>query len=379
VRPDRDDGLGSAMRRALQDSGTDCPDVNVLAAYAERTLSATERRGVERHLSRCARCRETLILTSRAAATEKETATFLQEAKKGSSPLYWLAGAVAAGLAIALWIAQPGREAPTRAPDVASQIAQAERPAPPPRLEPAPVRPQQEAKDTAAPPATRERGARERNRAADATMKRSRDERKLEQSAGQPSVAERVVVAPPAAAAPTTAAPPPPPALPAPAPAAPPESTAQASARAKRAEKEAERQVFAGQDRRYGEARESVVVSWPPSTDRLAAMEAPPAIAWRVWTSGRVERSTDGGVTWSREPIEAPAARAISAPSRDVCWIVGEAGLILRYEAARGWTRLSPPLQAGFVAVQARDAMQATITAGDGRRFTTADGGQTWK
>jgi Putative zinc-finger len=367
VRPDRDDGLGRAMRRALQDSGTDCPDVNVLAAYAERTLSATERRGVEGHLSRCARCRETLILTSRAAATEKGTATFLEEAKKGGSPLYWLAGAVATGLAIALWIAQPDRDAPAPAPDAPSQVAQqVEGPAPPASLEPAPVRPQQEAKDPAAPPTTRERGARERNRAADATMKQSRDERKPE-SAGQPSVAERVV------------APPPPPALPAPAPAPPPESTAQASARAKPAEKAAERQVLAGQDRRYGEASENVVVSWPRSTDRLAAMDAPPAIAWRVWTSGRVERSTDGGVSWSREPIEAPAARAISAPSRDVCWIVGEAGLILRYETARGWARLSPPSQAGFVAVQARDAMQATITASDGRRFTTADGGQTWK
>ena len=93
-----------------------------------------------------------------------------------------------------------------------------------------------------------------------------------------------------------------------------------------------------------------------------------------------VERSADGGATWTREPgVDAPAARAILAPSRDVCWIVGDSGLILRFETGRGWTRLSPPAQIGFIAVEASDAVRATIAAADGRRFTTTDGGQTWK
>ncbi|MGH9330895.1 MAG: hypothetical protein ACRD09_10660, partial [Vicinamibacterales bacterium] len=65
--------------------------------------------------------------------------------------------------------------------------------------------------------------------------------------------------------------------------------------------------------------------------------------------------------------------------SRDVCWIVGDRGLILRYETERGWTRLPPPAQVEFVAVEASDALRATITASDGRWFTTSDGGLTWK
>jgi hypothetical protein len=379
VRPDRDDGLDRAMRRALQDSGTDCPDVNDLAAYAERTLSAPQRRGVEGHLSRCARCRETLLLM------EKGTAPVLQETKKGGGPLYWLVGAAAAGLATVLWIAQPDRKPPT-AGATAPQTAQKFEPAAPPTVP-------QEAPGSFAdkvvePPATKaipESTARERNRAADAVMKRSRDERKQEESARKPSEAERAAALPaPTAASPPSAAAPvpelPPAAAPAPAPA--PETMTQASARAKVAHKEAERQGIARQDRRMRSAPDNIVASSaPPATaDKSAAADASPAIAWRVWTSGKVERSTDGGATWSQEPaVDAPGARAIHAPSPDVCWIVGDGGLILRYERTRGWMRLSPPTQAGFVAVRAIDAMQATITTGDGRRFTTADGGTTWK
>lgn len=126
--------------------------------------------------------------------------------------------------------------------------------------------------------------------------------------------------------------------------------------------------------------REYPIASGPPADAHAQAASAIPAITWRVWASGIVERSADGGATWTREPgVDAPAARAIHAPSRDVCWIVGDRGLILRFETGRGWTRLSPPAQVGFTAVEAADALRATITAADGRRFTTIDGGATWK
>jgi photosystem II stability/assembly factor-like uncharacterized protein len=51
------------------------------------------------------------------------------------------------------------------------------------------------------------------------------------------------------------------------------------------------------------------------------------------------------------------------------------------------WERISPPAQAAatggklpdWTGIAARDAQSATITASDGRRFATSDGGKTWQ
>jgi hypothetical protein len=50
------------------------------------------------------------------------------------------------------------------------------------------------------------------------------------------------------------------------------------------------------------------------------------------------------------------------------------------------WERISPPAQAvgtdaklpDWTGITARDALSATITANDGRKFVTADAGKTW-
>ena len=51
------------------------------------------------------------------------------------------------------------------------------------------------------------------------------------------------------------------------------------------------------------------------------------------------------------------------------------------------WERISPPAQAAgtdaklpdWIGITAHDALSATITASDGRKFATADGGKTWQ
>jgi hypothetical protein len=50
------------------------PDENVLAAFAERALSGTEREAVLSHLSGCARCREVVFLAQEAAAPAEAAA-----------------------------------------------------------------------------------------------------------------------------------------------------------------------------------------------------------------------------------------------------------------------------------------------------------------
>jgi len=68
-----------------------------------------------------------------------------------------------------------------------------------------------------------------------------------------------------------------------------------------------------------------------------------------------------------------------SAPSNDVCWIVGRPGAILRtLDRGAHWQSIKPPASADFTAVSASDSNTATVTASDGQGYITHDGGVTW-
>ncbi len=68
-----------------------------------------------------------------------------------------------------------------------------------------------------------------------------------------------------------------------------------------------------------------------------------------------------------------------AAPSANVCWLVGSDGLILVTKDAKNWKKVSPPEDTDFVAVSAEDGPNATVTAADGRKFATHNGGKKWK
>jgi hypothetical protein len=104
-----------------------------------------------------------------------------------------------------------------------------------------------------------------------------------------------------------------------------------------------------------------------------------PQNLWRIRGAGFVERSTDGGASW-HEQLSNPNAHIVagSAPAAQICWIVGNSGMILLTQDGTAWTRISPPLTADFIQVAAKDASSATVTAADGRKFTTVDGGKHW-
>jgi photosystem II stability/assembly factor-like uncharacterized protein len=109
--------------------------------------------------------------------------------------------------------------------------------------------------------------------------------------------------------------------------------------------------------------------------------EAPGGVvAWRV-VAGRIERTTDGGATWV---LDEPAGLsqpvlAGAAISNDVCWLVGSGGLVLRRSTPGTWSRVTPPSLLSLVAVAAESASEAVVTASDGRRYSTTDGGATWR
>jgi hypothetical protein len=101
---------------------------------------------------------------------------------------------------------------------------------------------------------------------------------------------------------------------------------------------------------------------------------------YRVTPEGSVERSTDGGATWQPEHLKTKAPIvAASAPSGKVCWLVGRDGTILLTKNGKSWKKITPPIAIDLTEVTAQDERSATVTAIDGRKFSTTDGGKTWQ
>jgi hypothetical protein len=102
--------------------------------------------------------------------------------------------------------------------------------------------------------------------------------------------------------------------------------------------------------------------------------------SWRV-TAGRIERSTDGGGTWTIERGPAIVAPVIgAAPSDSACWLVDAHGLIVRRDSNGEWRRVtSPSTGASINGIDASSATDATLSTAEARRYRTTDGGLTWQ
>jgi photosystem II stability/assembly factor-like uncharacterized protein len=86
------------------------------------------------------------------------------------------------------------------------------------------------------------------------------------------------------------------------------------------------------------------------------------------------------GSPWPPPPADvASQITAGSAPSADVCWIVGRAGTVLRSTDHQTWQRVNIPQAVDLSGVTATDARTATVMTADGRTFSTSDGGMTWR
>jgi hypothetical protein len=104
-------------------------------------------------------------------------------------------------------------------------------------------------------------------------------------------------------------------------------------------------------------------------------------VLWRLRLGGKIERSTDRGITWLPQNTGAKIELlAGSAPSDAVCWLAGREGTILRTTDGGGhWSKLVSPITGDVGGIRAEDALHATIfKAGSNTRFATSDGGATW-
>lgn len=85
------------------------------------------------------------------------------------------------------------------------------------------------------------------------------------------------------------------------------------------------------------------------------------------------------GPMWPAPPSDIAAQiTAASAPSADVCWVVGRGGVVLRSTDHETWQRVNIPQAPDLSAISATNARTATVTAADGRTFSTVDGGMSW-
>jgi hypothetical protein len=127
-------------------------------------------------------------------------------------------------------------------------------------------------------------------------------------------------------------------------------------------------------------ANQAVLAQQAEQRSAATIIAAPdPKVLWRIAGAGFVERSEDAGATWHGQLPEANAhLTAGAAPTTKVCWLVGEAGTILMTRDANHWRKIPPPVPANFVAITAKSASSATVTAADGQRFSTSDGGKKW-
>jgi hypothetical protein len=104
------------------------------------------------------------------------------------------------------------------------------------------------------------------------------------------------------------------------------------------------------------------------------------ASRWRVLANGTVQRSATDDGPWEAVTID-PAAHIMTgvAPLPSVCWLVGRGGVVLRTSDAQHFARVPFPATVDLVIIRAQDGTSATITAADGRMWSTTDEGKTWR
>jgi hypothetical protein len=313
-----------------------CLDAETLAGWFDGTLAARDRAAAEAHAADCARCQALLAAMARTAPPVEAHPWWR------ASFMGWLVPLTVAATALLVWVNLPGRSIAPAAPAPAVKPAdeiQARAEATPPV---SPAVPPTAAAARNQRPAMNKAEQREapRERAAPSRDAVAPDDGRFARAVPD--------LQPPPASEPAAAAPAP-----------------SAEARAETITIVSGSQAASARMR--SALRDTLVVSSHPST------------RWRIVTGGTVERSTDGGITWETQVTGATVTLTAGvSPSPFVCWLVGPGGIVLVTTDGRSWQRLAFPEAVDLVAIRATDDRTATVTTIDGRRFSTADGGQTW-
>lgn len=348
--------IGDSLRRGATEAGAGCPAPDLLAAYYDRSLSGAEIQQWESHFAGCLRCQRQL-----AALAHSETALVADASAALPSRLRlfdwrWMVPAVAAGTALALWIAvRPPAERPVEPIAPPQSASQVERPAARAEVGRDEAVNQVEPKQNPAPAGSGRRMAR-----SDALQKKSENRATQEGRRAAAELAselrDKEMDKSVASAAPAATLPP---------------RVAQPAAEEVTIARE--RAAVGGQVVADARSRDSA--------SRITEIIAPGgAVRWRIGGHGTISRSRDGGQTWEPQASGVTADLvAGAAPSSSVCWIVGRTGTIVRTTDGERWETIRSPTAMDLIGVEAREALAATVTAVGGRRYSTDDGGRSWR
>lgn len=365
---EHDDSFDRLLRRGLvrdpdAQATSSCLDADTAAAWMDGALTRGEVARAEAHASACDRCQALLAAMARTAPAAPSRPWWRAQT------LRWMAPIAAAATALVIWVAVDRDRATLRPTSVDTVTA-----TPAPSSDQPVARPS-EAK---ANEATASGGASSASQVAPSLPASPRMPAPAPSARDEAASRRRGVSAGVA---------PPPPAAPAPPPAS------------KSAEAPLSRDAVAspGVSERVGIAemrplakRETLPASAP---DAVEIPSPEPAFRWRLAGSAAIERSTDGGTTWTRQSLTPPRPAAFagrqsmpasivltagSAPARDVCWIVGRAGAVFVSTNGATWERKPFPGPLNLTAIRATDARSSVVTTEDGRQFSTIDGGLTW-
>ena len=365
--------------RLAADPAADCLDSETLAAWSDGTLAARERAAAESHASSCAHCQALLAAMARMTPPESPHRWWRP------STFGWLAPLAAAAVAAVLWINIPrgplerSVEVPQAAPSPTS-VFEPGAPAAVPARPSAPALhddPADQANKTRAnvppvPPANaapQSGTSADKQRSAAAAGTPRLDFRRQEPARATPKEARETPVSPPAVAP----ASPPPPATVAEAtvPNASPVPPSTVASKPLPA-------AGATSDQAASRLRALASAKMPPGPTEIVSPDA--NVRWRILTEGRVARSIDGGMTWQTQSTGVAATlTAGSAPSTTICWLVGPGGIVVVSTDGRTWQSVTFPEAIDLTSIRASDRAHATVTAADGRTFTTIDGGKTWR
>ena len=369
--------LRGAPDAALPPASSPCPDAEQLAAWAEGALEASEAGLVDAHLADCRRCQTILaaFASTDGATVRPQTADGVALPWRQRAVVRWalpLAGAAAAAAAaLAFWITTPRQTTPPAA--AVRQSAKLERAEPTlPHSEPFP-QPATAAPNPAAPPAARTtrvpkeaiagQGGRSDQTTSSALQKglvsERLERREVARSARNSSIGGANSLDGRSHITPTV------------------DAVSEAKATS------ADPVQFASPERSVGPSKAAAPATARSVAERRDAgrTTAPAQVRWRVFKDGRVERSVTNGTSW--EPVSIDPGLAIVtgvAPDANVCWLVGSHGVVLRtVDRGDHFARVDVQDAADLTGVLAVDDLRATVTASDGRAFSTIDGGASWR
>lgn len=122
------------------------------------------------------------------------------------------------------------------------------------------------------------------------------------------------------------------------------------------------------------------------STDHAGRLGADNNLSrWTLSAGGSLQRSFDSGKTWQKIPVASNVVfRALAANDSDI-WVGGAAGALYHSsDAGQHWTRITPvadgkSLSADIVTLEFSDAQHGKLITANRETWTTSDAGEVWQ